>query len=226
MAFPWSLANRTSNSSKQVLWGPWACFGCSRKKKMSFQVCKVESQILDRGKSTKAIFRKATIWLPLKIALSKCQQLVHVYKDSFYFSNFLHLVILSYCYSPFDSSYFWLCFYLPHEGGGHVCSKFFFKLFHHLLNAYNEISTLRGAKRNSKNRVIWVRRKICTQTQKYRGRNKRVCRILTVCIISCSSVASLCHIILLYHLLSTVFYWLQLIADNTHQTSFSSSPPI
>ena len=71
-----------------------------------------------------------------------------------------------------------------------------------------------------------MRRKICTQTQKYRGRNKRVRRILTIYIISCSSVASLSPNIFLYHLLSTVFYWLQLIANSAHQTSFSSSPSI
>ena len=158
---PLRFANRTSNSSKQVLnMRPLGLLWVFKEKENGFpsmQDWKSNSRPWQTHQGNITfwnIFRKATIWLPLKIALSKCQQLVHVYKDSFYFSDFLHLIILSYCYSPMNTTYFWLCFYLPHGGGGHVSSKFFFKLFHHLLNAYNEISTLRGAKRNSKNRVI------------------------------------------------------------------------
>ena len=82
----------------------------------------------------------------------------------------------------------------------------------------------RGTQKTDK--VIWMRRNICTQTQKYRGRNKRVGRVLTrsVYIISCSSAASLGHVTpFLTHFFSTVFYQLRLIG-NAHQTSFSSRP--
>ena len=155
MAFYWDFANRTANSSKQGLWGPWACSGYW--KTTGSQVCKVESQILDCGKSTKAglLFETPLRRQPTSFPSRQHFQNIsnwHRVTDSFYFSNFLHLLKLSYCYSFVDTSYFWLCFYLPHEGGGHVCSKFSFKLFHLLLSACYEISTMLGAKRNSKNR--------------------------------------------------------------------------
>lgn len=72
-----------------------------------------------------------------------------------------------------------------------------------------------------------MKRKTCTETQKYKGRKEqRVGRVLTrsVFVISYSSATSLCHSTILFCLLSIVYY-LQLLA-NTFQTSFSSSSSI
>lgn len=72
-----------------------------------------------------------------------------------------------------------------------------------------------------------MKRKTCTETQKYKGRKEqRVGRVLTrsVFVISYSSATSLCHRTILFCLLSIVYY-LQLLA-NTFQTSFSSSSSI
>lgn len=73
-----------------------------------------------------------------------------------------------------------------------------------------------------------MKRKTCTETQKYKGRKEqRVGRVLTrsVFVISFSSATSLCHSTILFCLLSIVYY-LQLLANALSKLPSHLVPPL
>lgn len=105
MAFYWSFANRTINSSTQVLWGPWACCQCWKKTKTKTKQASKSAKVRSYPRLRQAhqstitpwnAFQKALNWLSPKTALflkmsvtgTQLTRIVSI------FLVFLHLLVL------------------------------------------------------------------------------------------------------------------------------------